>query len=307
MSKQANQPIIALTGASGFVGKKVLELLLQQDVLIKALIRPASVSKCIQSDKINWIEGELGNPISETRLCAGADIVIHMAGLVTARAKKEYYRVNAAAVGELTQAAARAGAKRFVYLSSLAAQHPKLSDYAGSKRAGEGALARKMGTTMKGVVIRAPAVFGAGDKATAPFYALIKKGFLPVPGGRRWKSRKISLIHVDDLATFITEQALSGDSDGRTVSMSTRASITWPEFAAECEAAIDNKVKVVRLPLALLYVVAGTTSVTKRLFGLGHLTLGKLREFLYEDWSIDAEQQTGTDLQKALRATITED
>jgi len=306
MSKQAKQPIIALTGASGFVGKKVLESLLPQNVLIKALIRPASVSKCIQSDKINWIEGELGNPVSETRLCAGADIVIHMAGLVTARTKKDYYRVNATAVGELTQAAARAGVKRFVYLSSLASRHPNLSDYAGSKRAGEGALARKMGA-MKGVVIRAPAVFGAGDKATAPFYALIKKGYLPAPGGHNWAARKISLVHVDDLAAFITKQALSGDSDGRTVSLSTRASITWPEFAAECEAAIGKKVKVIRVPLALLYPVAGMTSVTKRTLGLGHLTLGKLREFLYEDWSVDAEFQTGTDLQKALRATINED
>jgi len=305
MSSPAKKPIIALTGASGFVGKRVLELLLGKDVLIKALVRPKSLGKCIQSDKINWIEGELGNPISETRLCAGVDIVIHMAGLVTARTKDEYHQINAKAVGELAQAAARAGAQRFVYLSSLAAAHPELSDYAGSKRAGEGAFARKLGE-MKGVVVRAPAVFGAGDKATAPFYALIKKGYLPVPGGRAWRTRKISLVHVDDLAHFLVENALNSASDGRTVSVATRASLTWPEFAGECAAAIGKDVKIIRLPLGVLYIVASITSITKRVLGKGHLTLGKLREFLYEDWSIDADLQTGTDLQTALRKTITE-
>ena len=298
-----NTQVIALTGATGFVGRRVIEKLLARDYKIKALVRPGSLDKCIQHENINWIEGELGNAVSEMSLTVGADMVIHMAGLVTARTKENYYNINAKAVGSLVQTARRADVKRFVYLSSLAASQPKLSNYAGSKRAGEGAMARKL-AGMKGVALRAPAVFGTGDKATAPFYSLIRKGFLACPGGRGWKNRKISLIHVDDLADFITRPCLSGEHDGRTVSMSTRASITWPEFAAECAAASGRSVKAVPVPLSLLYPVSAITSVTKRLFGMGHLTLGKLGEFLYEDWSIDADLESGTDLQMALKKTI---
>lgn len=298
--------VVALTGATGFVGRAVIQELLAKDYLIKALVRPGSASKTIQHDKINWIEGRLDNPVSEMSLCSGADTVIHMAGLVTARTKAEYYKINADAVGTLVQTAANAKVKRFVYLSSLAAQQAELSDYAGSKRAGEGQLARKLGK-MKGVVVRAPAVFGAEDKATAPFYGMIKKGFLPAPGGKNWRMRKIGLVHVDDLANFLTNVCLDGTCDGRTVSVATRASLTWPEFAAECSEALEAKVRVFPLPLSVLYPIAAVNSVTKRVFGKGHLTLGKLNEFLYEDWSVAAENETQTLLQSALKQTILPD
>ena len=297
---------MALTGATGFVGRRVMQKLLDNGYRVKALVRPQSLHKAIQSDHINWIEGELGNEASHVALTFGADIVIHMAGVVTARTKDAYYALNAEAVGSLALAANTAGVKRFVYLSSLAARAPHLSDYAGSKRAGEGRLSRKLGK-MKGVCVRAPAVFGAGDKATAPFYALIRKGFLPCPGGRHWKKRVISLIQVDDLADFLIGPGLSGGHDGKTISISTRARINWSEFADACSEASGKPVKVLPLPLSVLYAVSAVTSVTKRVFGKGHLTLGKLREFLYDDWSIDADLQTGTDLCSVLRKTIYEE
>jgi len=301
-----SQKIVALTGGTGFVGRAVIRELLSQGYLIKALVRPGSSGNAIQHDNINWIEGTLDNPISEISLCAGVDTVIHMAGLVTARTKAEYYKINADAVGTLVQAAARAKVKRFVYLSSLAAQQAELSDYAGSKRAGEGQLARKLGS-MKGVAVRAPAVFGAEDKATAPFYALIKKGWLPAPGGRNWRKRKIGLVHVDDLARFLTRACLDGSCDGRTVTTATRARITWPEFANECALALGRPVRVFPLPLSVLYPIAVINSATKRAFGKGHLTLGKLKEFLYEDWSVPVENEAQTVLQSALKQTILDD
>jgi len=295
--------IVALTGATGFVGRIVLLDLLEQGYRIKALVRPGSLDKTLQHENINWIEGRLGDLASETALCADADIVVHMAGLVTARAKSDYYEINADAVGSLAQAASAAKVERFIYLSSLAAKKPELSDYAGSKRAGEGALARNLGD-MKAVVVRAPAVFGAGDKATAPFYALIKKGWLPAPGGRGWRMRKLGLVHVDDFAAFITGACLGGLCDGRTVSPATKANITWPGFGLECAGAMGKRVRVFPLPLSLLYPIAAINSVTKRLFGKGHLTLGKLREFLHEDWSTPDEFVSETPLQLALKKTI---
>ncbi len=295
--------LIALTGATGFVGRIVLQNLIKKGYHIKALVRSGSLGKTHQHPNINWIEGELGHPHSEKILCAGADAVIHMAGLVTARTKSEYYRINADAVGSLVKSARALKVKRFVYLSSLAAKQPELSHYAGSKRAGEGALARQLGE-MNAVVVRAPAVFGAGDKATAPFYALIKKGWLPAPGGRAWRQRKLGLVYVDDLANFITGDCLGGICDGRTVSPATQASITWPAFANACGQAQAKPVKTIPVPLSLLYPLAAINSVTKRLFGKGHLTLGKLREFLHEDWSTPDEFVTETPLQLALKKTI---
>lgn len=299
--------IIALTGATGFVGKVVLQDLLARGYLVKALIRPGSAHKGFAHKNINWIEGELGNPHSEAALCAGAKAVIHMAGLITARTKTDYMRINAAHTGTLAAAAGRAGVGRFIYLSSLTARAPGLSDYAASKRAGEGAFARSLAAAkhgMKGVVVRAPAVFGAGDKATAPFYTLIRKGILPAPGGRNWRARKLSLVHVDDLAAFLSGPCLEGGCDGRTVSVATKACLSWPEFAEECQQALGWHVRAVPLPLSVLYPIAAVNTLSKRFLGVGHLTLGKLREFLHPDWCVKAEYEVKTPLQSALKKTI---
>ncbi|HHL43389.1 MAG TPA: NAD-dependent epimerase/dehydratase family protein [Hellea balneolensis] len=296
-------PIIAMTGATGFVGRYLVQNLAEQGYRVKALVRPGSLNKTIDHPNINWLEGELGNVVSEMSLCSGAGTVIHLAGLITARTRAEYFKTNANAVGHLAKTANGAGVKRFVLLSSLAAREPNLSAYAASKRAGEGALARNLGA-MKAVAVRAPAVFGAGDKATAPFYKLIANGKLPCPGGKDWQNRVISLVHVDDLVAFLAGPCLKGERDGKTTTIATRARISWPEFAGECSAALARPVKPKAVPLLLLYMAAGMTSAVKRISGRGHLTLDKLREFLHPDWSVDPEFESGTDLQFALKATI---
>lgn len=298
-----SRPLIALTGATGFVGQSLVRKLASDGFRIKALVRPGSEDKIFDHENINWIEGALGNVVSEMSLCSGADIVIHLAGLTTARSRAEYFKINTKSVGDLARTANGAGVSRFIYLSSLAAREPNLSNYAASKRAGEGALARNLGE-MKGVAVRAPAVFGAGDKATAPFYNFIRKGKLPCPGGRNWRNRVLSLVHVDDLVAFLSTECMEGCHDGRTISVATKAKITWPKFAQECASALNKPVKARPIPLSVLYGAAGLTSLSKRLTGHGHLTLEKLREFLHPDWSVKPEFETGTDLQSALKATI---
>ncbi len=304
----SKRPLIALTGATGFVGRAVCERLLSQGYKVKALIRPAKDGQPrtpLSHQNLTWIEGALGQGLSEEKLCKNADIIIHMAGLITARSWADYERVNAHAVGSLAKQAQKSGAGRFIYLSSLAASQPQLSHYARSKRQGEQELHDYQGQ-MEAIILRAPAVFGYGDVATAPFYKLIQKGFLPVPGGRNWRGRKLSLIHVDDLADFITGPCLVDDIGSVPISVATRACLTWPQFASACEQALGRKIRVIPLPLSALYSVALITNVTKCVWGKGHLTLGKLREFLYRDWSIAEEFQTGSSLQKALKVTINE-
>ena len=297
------KPVIALTGATGFVGREVLKRLFNQGYHVKSLVRPSSLHKTEQHPNVTWVEGQLADPESEAALVIDVDVVLHIAGLITARTKSDYEHVNSHAVGSLAKAAQSAGASRFIYLSSLAAQAPELSLYAWSKRQGEKSL-RTNFTEEYSVIVRAPAVFGADDVTTAPIYACVRKGFLPAPGGRKWKKRLLSLIYVDDLADFLVESCLFNKFNGQTLSPSTRAAISWPDFADACAEATGKKVRAIPLPLSLLYPLAGLITLLKAMTGKGHLTLGKLGEFLYDDWSVMGELQSGTDLHLALKKTI---
>ncbi|RZV43728.1 MAG: NAD-dependent epimerase/dehydratase family protein [Acidimicrobiales bacterium] len=295
--------VIALTGATGFVGSGVLDLLLEQGYQVRCLVRRGSRHKMVMHRNSYWVEGGLADWEGLGELVDGADVVLHMAGLITARTKSDYEEVNSIAVDTLARAAYKANVGRFVYLSSLAAKAPDLSLYAWSKREGEYSLKNSFPKD-KSVIVRAPAVFGAEDVATAPIYACIRRGFLPAPGGRGWQKRLLSLIHVDDLAEFLAKICVSQLHDGETVSPSTRAAISWPDFAAACSSARGEEVKAIPLPLSLLYPVAGLTTLTKAITGKGHLTLGKLGEFLYDDWSVEAGLQSDTDFSLALKKTL---
>ena len=128
-----NKAVIALTGATGFVGREVLNRLVRDGYHVRSLVRPSSIDKVGIDANVTWVVGELDDPESDALLVQDADVVVHMAGLITARTKSQYERINAHAVGSLANAAKKAGASRFVYLSSLAAKAPELSLYAWSK------------------------------------------------------------------------------------------------------------------------------------------------------------------------------
>lgn len=293
-------PLIAITGGTGFVGARVILSALDAGYRVRALIRNPVKQLDIQDDNLIWYAGALGS--DDAGFVDGVDCVIHIAGLIKARKRDDYYAVNAKAAAHLAEAATQAEVKRFILLSSMAARVPELSDYAGSKRAGEDRV--KEAFTGPLAIVRAPAVFGPGDEATAPFFVAIKRGILPVPGGRGWKERKLSMAFVDDLARDIITQGLSGGYDGQTVSPATLPILTWPDFAKLCSDVTGKTVKAIPIPLSLLYPVAGVTSATSRLFGMGHLTLGKLGEFLYHDWSSDTLIQGASKPEDALEATL---
>ena len=295
----AAKPLIAVTGGTGFVGRHVIKALLESGHQVRALARTPAKLADLSADNLEIIKGGLGT--DDAALVQGADIVLHMAGLIKARNLAEIMAVNRDAAGDIAKAAQAAGVKRFVLLSSQTAGQPQLSDYAASKHAGEAAV--KEAYQGKLAIIRAPAVFGPGDEATKPFFDFIAKGKLPVAGGPNWRSRKMAMVFVSDLARDIAQRAITGDYDGQTLTPCSVPALSWEQFAADAGQALDISVKTMPIPLPIIKAIAAGTSVASRLFGVGHLTLGKLREFLYEDWSSGDVIQNSTPFIEALRIT----
>lgn len=291
--------LIAVTGGTGFVGRHVIKSLLDAGYSVRALARTPSKLSDIEHDNLSICKGGLGD--CDAALVEGAEVVLHMAGLIKAKTRAIIMATNKDAAGEIAVAAEAAGVKRFVLLSSQTASQPQLSDYAASKNAGE--MAVKAIFTGALAVIRAPAVIGPGDEATKPFFDFISKGKLPVVGGKCWRTRKMAMVYVKDLANDIAARAVSGGYDGKVVTPCSVSALTWPAFAADAGTALDITVKILPIPIPIIKTIAAATSVTSRLFGLGHLTLGKLREFRYEDWSSEDVIQGATPFVDALRET----
>ena len=291
--------LIAVTGGTGFVGRHVIRALLEAGYKVRALARTPSKLSDINHPNLSICQGGLGS--CDDEFVSDAQIVLHMAGLIKARTQAEIMATNRDATGALANAAQAAGVSRFILLSSQTAAQPQLSDYAASKEAGEMAVKAEFKGTL--AIIRAPAVFGPGDEATKPFFEFIAKGRLPVVGGKDWQSRKMAMVYVKDLARDITERAMVGDYDGKIVTPCSVSALTWPDFAQSAEQALGIPVKTQPIPIPIIKTIAAATSLTSRFFCIGHLTLGKLREFRYEDWSSQDVIQDATPFVAALRET----
>lgn len=291
---------IALTGATGFLGRHLLKVLLEQGHQVRALIRRPSALPDIQSPNLSLIEGDLNADL--TAWVEGADCVIHLAGLVKAKNWKAYEDVNVTGAGRVAEVAQQAGVKRLVLMSSMAARAPELSFYARSKFLGEESVKKVFSGEI--AIIRAPAVFGPGDQATKPIFDMMAKGVLPAAGGRGWRQRSVAMVYVPDLVKDLCERAIAGDYDGQTVSPASIAAMTMPEFADFASQALGRRVKAFAIPLPIIYPIAVMTTVTLRLFSIGHLSLGKLAEFLYEGWQSNDSVTNPTPMVDAIKATI---
>jgi len=294
-----HQGLIAVTGGTGFVGRHVIRALLEAGHNVRVLARTPSKLSDITHANLSILKGSLGSHDAE--LVDGTHTVLHMAGLIKARTRADIMATNRDAAGDLAKAARAADVSRFILMSSQTAAKPQLSDYAASKKAGEDAVASNFEGAL--AIIRAPAVFGPGDMATKPFFDFIAKGRLPVVGGKGWQSRKMAMVYVKDLARDMTVRAIGGDYDGQIVTPCSVSALTWPDFASSAGQALDIPVKAVTIPIPIIKTIAGLTSASLRLFGIGHLTLGKLREFRYEDWSSLDVIQDATPFIDALRET----
>jgi len=240
----AGSSMIAVTGATGFLGPYIVKDLLARGLTPRLLVRSPDKAAALKALGAQIVKGDLSDiPPALTR---GVDAVLHMAGLIKAPSEAMFFEVNEAGTARLAKAAQQANVARFIYLSSQAADQPQLSGYAASKRAGEAGL--KAHYSGEALIIRAPAVFGPGDEATAPFFSFMRRGLLPIPGGRGWKTRKLSLIYAPDLARVIGDYICADNLPKAVQTPAGLPSLTWIEFARRASAVMGRDIRVIPLP-----------------------------------------------------------
>jgi nucleoside-diphosphate-sugar epimerase len=282
--------LVALTGATGFIGAALLAHLTGSGWRVRALYRLRAGRTLPSSPGVEWLPGDLDDPDALDALVAGTDAVIHCAGTVRGARQADFDRVNAEGAGRIAQAAARAArAPRFLLMSSLAARMPELSHYAASKRRGESAV-KAASDNMRWTVLRPPAVFGPGDRELRPLFRGIASGFALVPAGT---AGRFSLLHVDDLATAVLRWLAADTGYGETFELDDGrpGGYDWDTVVSVAGRALraGRPVRRVPVPVSLLGLAALANLGAARLLGYAPmLTPGKVREITHPDWLCDS-------------------
>ena len=189
---------VALTGASGYTGGRLLAALLARGDAVAALARPASIPPALRAPGVRLVEGDLRDAGSLRRLVEGADAVLHVAAVYrTAGHADAYYReINVGGTLRLLEAAAQAGVRRFVHTSTVGVHGnvatPPADEtapmapgdiYQDTKAEAE-RLALQLGRSrgVPVVVVRPGAIYGPGETRLLKLFRAIARGRYAVVG-----------------------------------------------------------------------------------------------------------------------------
>jgi 2-alkyl-3-oxoalkanoate reductase len=276
--------LVAVTGATGFVGGHVVRAFMVADCQVRILARRIPLNPQFADLTPDAVPGSLEDPEALRALVRGADAIVHAAGSVRAMDAAGFHRDNAEGTARMVAAAqAAAPDARFLMISSLSAREPALSDYAASKRAGELALASG-GGGLDWTILRPPAVYGPGDREMLPFFRMASSGNLAAPANG---PARLSLIHATDLAAACIAIVESDAVRGATLEIDDLhpGGYGWPDIAAALGEAVGRPVRLRRLPRCLFGAIAAASVCWSRAVGRpAMITPGKIRELWHPDW-----------------------
>ena len=285
------QPVVMLTGSSGFVGRHMAPALARSGWVVRRAVRKATG---------NADEATIGSigPVTDWRAAlAGVDAVVHLAARVHHRREEhavELYRtVNLEGTLHLARCAAEAGVRHFIFVSTVLV-HGRTTDgrrpfnesdvltprglYGMSKAAAEAGLRQlAQGSQMKVTIIRPPLIYGSGAKGNM---ALLEKAVgvgIPLPFANVRNRR--AFISVENLTSFVLHRLSHPDGQFNIFLVADDEQVSTPEFIERLAAAAGKPARLFSMPrlvLSSLFSITGRNEANESLFGSLELDLSKV-------------------------------
>jgi nucleoside-diphosphate-sugar epimerase len=251
---------LAITGATGFIGRHVSAHLLARGDDVRAIVRPDSPRQ--PPDGVRVVQTAL-DMRSLIEAFEGVEAVVHLAGVVFTTRDAEYSAVNTDGTRAVAEAARAVGA-RLIHVSSLAAAgpasaaHPRSEDdpsapvtpYGVSKLESERVIASLGGLSW--TVLRPGVVYGPGDRAVLTLFQFANRGLLPLVGR---PDAAYTFIHVSDVVRTI-DAALSAPATGDTIFVGHPQPVTARQLLEGIRAAVGRPALMLPIPLGLTHAAA---------------------------------------------------
>lgn len=274
---------ILITGSAGFIGRRLAARLLKEGADVRCLLRGSSPApEALRGADI--VRGDLLDRDSLKAALANVSTVYHCAALVrpagfavsSSRLEKDLFSANRDGTFNAAGAAAAAGAKVFLHLSSISAQGPglglgedapcrPLTLYGRSKLASETAAAAAIpaGGACRLTICRPAMIYGKDSPSWGKFFAAAKAGLVPVPGSGR---NTLSVCWAESLVDALLLLAEKGrDREIYNISEGPRS---WEELAALAAAALGVRARLLRVPELPLRTLSALSGAALRAAGL---------------------------------------
>jgi len=244
--------LIAVTGATGFVGRHIAAVLTRRGHAVRALVRRPIQARTLVSLGVELVPGDLADVAALTTLTRGAHAVVHLVGIIVEKGPATFHAVHVDGTRRVVEAARQAGIERFVHMSAVGARDERgATPYHRTKWHAE-QLVRASG--LSHAVFR-PSIISGPESAPIRTLARLHRWspVVPVFGDGRFPTQP---VWVEDVALAfalsVEQPALSGafELGGPQV-------LTYEEFLLAIGQAAGHPRPLVHMPLALARAAAG--------------------------------------------------
>lgn len=226
---------ILLAGATGYLGRYILDELGKENFECRAVIRDKSTIKKLPGDKPEIIRAEVTQPETLKDICNGIDTVISTVGITKQKDGLTYMDVDYAANRNLLNEGVKSGVKKFIYVSVLNGEKLKNLKICAAK---ERFVEELKNTGIDYCIIRPNGFFSD----ISEFFTMAKKGTVYLFGGGEFKSNP---VHGEDLAKIIVQNI---ETHAKEIEIGGPEILTQNQIAELAFNALGQKKKIIHIP-----------------------------------------------------------
>lgn len=293
---------VLLTGATGFVGKQLLDKLITNGANVRCFVRNGTTLS-VMNERVEIFHGNILNVKDCYEALKDIDIVYHVAGLGLSKIK-ENITFNETSTRLLLEAANEHDREiSFIYVSSIKAVGPSQSGliterkeyaptdlYGISKAKAEEEILKFENTKIKGAIIRPPAVYGPGDRNLFPLFKLIHQGIQIKIVGK--DLNKFSMVYVSDLAECLIHISNNLTTGIDILNISNHDIVDWNTFFEYTPIITKTKkVKKIFIPQkGTYYALKLFANILSAMNKTEILPLSRVNDLLNYNWSLDTSK-----------------
>ena len=243
--------MILVTGATGFVGRRVVAALAAEGRSVRALVHSASHAHALPDYQGDTVEGDVLSPATLEMACDGVDAVIHLAAVIRERRAASYQQINNQGTQNILAAAEAAGVRKFVHASTVGATSDPDVPYLYSRWMAEQEVERSV---IPHTIVRFSVGFGEGDEFFNTIAALVKVApIVPVAGDGKALFQPIA---VEDAAKCLVATLDTEALAGQTIEAGGPVLPTYDEIVDLIAETLGAKIKKLHAPMSVMTAVA---------------------------------------------------
>ena len=246
--------VVLVTGATGFLGRRVVRELLERGQQVRCLVHTPGRERMFDHRAVEVQYGSVRDPSSLSNAFYDVEAVVHLVGIIRRRRRDSFEDVHREGTANVLAAAKEGGARHFLHVSAIGAANDRSYPYLYTKWLGEQEV---ISGGIPYTIFRPSVLFGEGDEFVNVLAGLVRLfPLVPVIGSGKNRYHPLA---ADDLARCIAITLGREDLKGRTLDLGGTKRMSYNDLVAQVATAMGKRRLRFHLPVWLMYAAAAVS------------------------------------------------